>query len=963
MRVYELARQMNVDRHVLLETLQNLEGFETIDNVMSRLTASDMEMIGLLFGIDRQSSVLSDGELRDRAIETLRGVFAQGQTLEVFEQVVSIVRDAQNDEVFEYAYGLLKQWSGELRRPIPGAWLGTWPEDHNRLMLLYNDLNLDGHTLEDEALLSEAALEVFLHMSHLSFSAHGLNAQVLAHILKAMPMDQLRTLDLSHCRLSTRSLEVLASSTKLRQVKALRLSGQGNIDSRSLFELLNSPNLCSVTHLDLTETQVAWDELRRHISQHDAQGMRLETFQCDGHVEHVMEILNWMRRDKEVVSNVWALGERVQNDPTAELNWEIGHGEPSAWSLTRQREVGQLLRDAYFLLRASPFGDAIARLEALADVLPCVEPVRCDGLMVSWHPSQTHHQLRFLRREDLPGDVRGRFYALDGKLTGFVGVFVDPIALSYRTFENILPMDGYFDGAPMDITCTPLEHPSAGIWQGMLQMNAQLKEALLGLDTLGVYVEPFNASSRGGKRFIFHSASLGRALTEAFSAQTVLGGGFHHVNPVFRCNRFEPNDAPFEHHVDTPYYDRSRGHISCYTMLLYLTEGEGEETLSFESYSFDRLDALQCVIFEQSMPHKGAAYASGRKLFLRTELIYEVDDAALTHEPALGALFAKACYMTGESLLHPELSSYMHACYDRVASAHWLGLTQQEDEAPYVLKQYQGIDFVSNGYDFWCAADHLTLKEAAALAVLDLLNCEVDGSAFRRLCVSEVLKGRTQEASTWMSEVFEASTRRGGPFGGATREVLMEDYRADGVSGCCPFHCPWGSPGSGWYEDEEEEEIVEFDPRSNSDVIWAWKDARDVVWRWLSKSAVWMLGQRIQLDERSIVVQGDKIHIMGCDAVDPLNFAACWNSEEQPEDFIGVEMTVDLPFRLLPPIQYRQINGCYHLMLDFFANDWMVDARPLNAPFPSVEGDVTDAWREALAPYIDEYELYDYEMY
>ena len=47
------------------------------------------------------------------------------------------------------------------------------------------------------------------------------------------------------------------------------------------------------------------------------------------------------------------------------------------------------------------------------------------------------------------------------------------------------------------------------------------------------------------------------------------------MNPVFRCNRFEPGDANFHRHRDTPYYDAARRHVSRYTVLVYLTGGTG----------------------------------------------------------------------------------------------------------------------------------------------------------------------------------------------------------------------------------------------------------------------------------------------------------------------------------------------------------------------------------------------------
>src|SRR5690606_35706549 len=124
----------------------------------------------------------------------------------------------------------------------------------------------------------------------------------------------------------------------------------------------------------------------------------------------------------------------------------------------------------------------------------------------------------------------------------------DPEEFSFRTFENILPLDRLFAGVDLELSLVGRERLGGGRqpigYRFSLQANEATRQALAGLDGLGLYLAPQNPESRGGRRFIFHAAKLSEALSEAVQAALPKPWkkGFSHVNPVFRCNRFEPGD-------------------------------------------------------------------------------------------------------------------------------------------------------------------------------------------------------------------------------------------------------------------------------------------------------------------------------------------------------------------------------------------------------------------------------------
>jgi len=87
-----------------------------------------------------------------------------------------------------------------------------------------------------------------------------------------------------------------------------------------------------------------------------------------------------------------------------------------------------------------------------------------------------------------------------------------------------------------------------------------------------------------------------------------------------------------------------------------------------------------------------------------------------------------------------------------------------------------------------------------------------------------------------------------------------------------------------------------------------------------------VLNQELVINESNIKVVGDKMFFLQesySKPLPPINFASCWNLIE-PSDFIDVDQKISAPQLLIPPIILQEFDQGYHLMLDFFRNDWMV---------------------------------------
>ncbi|MFT3696239.1 MAG: hypothetical protein QM831_24075 [Kofleriaceae bacterium] len=577
------------------------------------------------------------------------------------------------------------------------------------------------------------------------------------------------------------------------------------------------------------------------------------------------------------------------------------------------------LRDRFF----TP-GDRAALLRDVdADTSPAAAIV--EGLALHWHPTRSFKALRFVEAKKLPAILVENCARPCVDAPELCAVFADPRELSFRTFENIIPLDRVFDGVTLSLDRR--EKPGDGVWTFQLSPCAALDR----LDAMNLYVPPMDPTSRGGERAIFHSAALAEALTHAFEAALpkALKGGFQHVNPVFRLNRFEPGDAKFHRHFDTPYFDASRNQVSKYTVLIYLTGGHAEPALDvIDRVQLRDIAPYTVVMFEQKHAHEGAPYLDGCKVFLRTELIFEEREA--TFDPGIAALFAKATYLTGESVFEPELARVAADYYNRVAEAHWTGPVAAGDQV-FVHKTYKGAQFVSNGYDYWFGKS-LSLQECAALTLLDYFNCKIDGAAFRSTCKTRVVKGpEFADAVSALKTVDKA-------------RLLAPAEEADGAV-CCPFHT---------YEDTNPP----WDPTRCADVIEIFTQARSFAEAHIANAPIVMMGETVALDPAAFVISPGRIDVKT--RITPVNFAACWNSGGTPDNYVGVDSMIEIVEMTVPPILFVESDDGYHLMFDFFRNGWMVEHQQAKMPIPAIrsipedemddEGGGDSPWFDACDP-------------
>ncbi len=595
---------------------------------------------------------------------------------------------------------------------------------------------------------------------------------------------------------------------------------------------------------------------------------------------------------------------------------------------TEHGELGCALRDwAERARRGTLDAERRGLLDRAVGLVSPHAPSDIDRLGVSYHPAAGHPMVRVVESSALDGAFAARCAFATPGLPERVLVWVDPAELHFRTYDHILPLDDVLDRAPLDVALSGgFEEVAEGVWVGALVRGGALESALHGLDALGLYVSPLHARERGGERFIFHSGALARGLTEVVEANAPqeVRRLLSHVNPVFRMNRFAPGDDGFSPHHDTPYRDAARAQHSRYTMIVYMTGGEGAPALGFEGHELPTLAPMTCVIFDQKLKHHAKPFVDGDKVFIRTELVHE-DGDEVVEDLALASAFSRACYLTHESLVFPELEAYMGECYARAARVHWEGaeaLRIASETRPMILKCFRGVSFLTDGHDVWFMSEDMGLEDAAAFAVLDFFDVEIDGRRFKTSCDAEVVEAPTGAAlADFIASTLSARARpQDRPFGPPPLDDILPPGEDPDYDICCPSpECDWNGP-----------DTPPFEPTRCEGVIDVYEFAAGRVRARLGEAPVVLMGQEVWLNPSRFLVTENQIHVLSADRLEPIHFAAmswCWHGHER-SDYIVTELSVTTLSPMLPPILWRREGDLLLLKCDFFQNTWQRSGRP-----------------------------------
>lgn len=291
--------------------------------------------------------------------------------------------------------------------------------------------------------------------------------------------------------------------------------------------------------------------------------------------------------------------------------------------------------------------------------------------------------------------------------------FVNIDDLSYHNFENIIPLNDYFNDMNISLKFTNFKEIGNDIFTFDLEGDYN---KILKLDEFNLYLNPCNKLDRGGKRLIFDSNYLSKAILKNIKeGPNKLQKNLIMVNHVFRLNHFKPDDKKFLSHYDIPYSDIKNNYYSKYTLILYLTIGENDPILEVNGVKINKFDKPTGVIFHQRYKHEGNPYLNSNKIFLRTELIYKIKVKNFNNEIAKN--FNIACYMSKESLFNDEINKYTSELFNNVVERRY-SLCRTSVDYKYFIKTINNVSWITNGNDYWFS-NNVDIRNAVLLVLID----------------------------------------------------------------------------------------------------------------------------------------------------------------------------------------------------------------------------------------------------
>lgn len=628
--------------------------------------------------------------------------------------------------------------------------------------------------------------------------------------------------------------------------------------------------------------------------------------------------------------------------------------------------IGVGVRDLYIASSLDLLDNEMEKI--LLDLTEIIEPnlIKYKDLLLSSNPSKNYKIVKYISKDDIELDDSLSIYFAETELEDII-VFANPHELSYHNFENILPLDNFF--RDLNFELKDPEKVTKDLYRFRLSTSNNSTEQLFDLDKRNYYVKPLNSDSRGGKRMIFNSYDLSNALTKAVNASGLILKDFQFVNNVFRLNKFHPEDNSFLSHYDTPFYDPNRHLASVYTMIIYLTGGSGNPALEIDDYKFYSIKPCTCIIFNQKYEHEAQPYIENEKIFIRTELIFRVNKD-IHYSSDASEMFSKSIYMTKQSLYNPELSKYTDDCYNQTSKIHFNICNEKLDKSIWIEKRIDYskcyLTFATDGYNY-LYPKLLDLKECAVLTVIDYFNAKIVGDIFKiesnilsnkintmddiqtYLNSKDHVRGfkydiieeykkyymgfltRTRKPKTDISPdkvkvIFTPSKQKSlgeyiyngrlsdynDTFGKKEIknyklevEYLSQDFYKyfDYYNGCCAIHCPdFLNPK----ENDYTRDLCEMTDRHICNL--------------LDNNVISVLDEDLYITKENILIDGNKIYFKFKNTFPKINFAACETLGLEP-DLITIGITNEI---LLPPITYYETDNGFHLIIDFFKNNFVI---------------------------------------
>ncbi|KAL5342093.1 hypothetical protein BJX70DRAFT_395067 [Aspergillus crustosus] len=226
-------------------------------------------------------------------------------------------------------------------------------------------------------------------------------------------------------------------------------------------------------------------------------------------------------------------------------------------------------------------------------------------------------------------------------------------------------------------------------------------------------------------------------------------------------------------------------------------------------------------------------------------------------------------------------------------------------------------------FGYWFKRDTpITAADCVLLAVLDSSNCRTPEKPLRSLCKTTIIRIQiTNAEDIWSliksNALKESSVKRLNqrnidpyiqtrPKTRFTKRYPLNDFESVSddesiLDNYCPFHY---RIFDAWKDNEVWNEYRR-----------CWKYTRHQL---LNTPRV-ILGQEMYVNEKSILLKGDKVYFLGnsdTPSIPPRNFAASW-ADLMPATWLLLKRG-SAPELLLPPVLFHEFEAGYHVVIDLF---------------------------------------------
>ena len=199
------------------------------------------------------------------------------------------------------------------------------------------------------------------------------------------------------------------------------------------------------------------------------------------------------------------------------------------------------------------------------------------------------------------------------------------------------------------------------------------------------------------------------------------------------------------------------------------------------------------MIFDQKYEHEGNPYLVGDKIFIRTELIFEMP-CNYEFVPDVAKYFNISCYLTGQSMFEAELQKYSNQMFNHTCKLRInLATNNGQIKLQYFHKSFQNVHFITNGHNYWFE-EQIPLKIIGKLIVLDYFNGKYENMYARNLFESKIIDIDEDDIFYFLKQQGNNLNDNNDIFSSIDKDIRKLEELPIINGNCCDYHVDYFIP-------------------------------------------------------------------------------------------------------------------------------------------------------------------------